>query len=85
MLVRETSIHKDSGFSTDFFHTLIKQCQIWELSNSRGEIFQQQLGRFSHLKRSHLRVIGLSAIASNNPQNFNYYRIVDRSDRDRLK
>ncbi|MEG4251995.1 hypothetical protein [Microcoleus sp. Pol10D4] len=35
--------------------------------------------------RSHLRVIGLSAIASNNPQNFNYYRIVDRSDRDRLK
>lgn len=58
MQVRKTSIHKDSGFSTDFFHTLIKECQIWECSNSRGELDQQQLERFSHQSRSHLRVIG---------------------------
>ena len=58
MQVRETSINKDSGFSTDFFHTLIKQRQILERSNSRGELFEQQLDRFSHQRRSHLRVIG---------------------------
>jgi len=56
MQVRETSIHKDSGFSTDFFDTLIKQGQILEWSNSRGELFEQQLDRFSRQRRSHLRV-----------------------------
>ena len=58
MQVIETSTHKDSGFSTDFFHTLMKKRQILEPSNSRGELFEQQLDRFSRQRRSHLRVIG---------------------------
>jgi len=32
MQIIETSIHKASGFLTYFFHTLIKQCQIVQLS-----------------------------------------------------
>ena len=39
MQVIEISTHKDSGFSTDFFHTLIKQRQILERSNSRTSSF----------------------------------------------
>jgi hypothetical protein len=58
MQVIETSTHKDSGFSTDFFHTLIKQGQILERSRLANELFEQQLDRFSRQRRSHLRVIG---------------------------
>jgi hypothetical protein len=58
MQVIETSTHKDSGFSTDFFHTLIKQGQILERSRLTNELFEQQLDRFSRQRRSHLPVIG---------------------------
>ena len=57
MQVIETSTHKDSGFSTDFVHTLIKQRQILERSRLTKELFEQQLDRFSCQRRSHLRVI----------------------------
>ena len=36
MQVRETSIHKTSGFSSYFFHTLIKQRQNNLLREDRG-------------------------------------------------
>ncbi|MEG3958283.1 hypothetical protein [Microcoleus sp. herbarium2] len=43
MQVIETSTHKDSGFSTDFFDTLIKQRQILERSNSRTSSLNSNL------------------------------------------
>ncbi|MEG3928614.1 MULTISPECIES: hypothetical protein [unclassified Microcoleus] len=43
MQVIKTSTHKAWGFSTDFFHTLIKQRLILERSNSRTSSLNSNL------------------------------------------